>query len=276
MLELNKIHLGDAYELIKQLPDKSVDCVYTDIPYLHDSGGAGSSEIAQRKTKNDVELKGCIKVYESNTDITAKEALRISKNMHQQYGDIIDITAGIDYKILDDLCRVMKKINIFIWCSKLQLLPIMKYFIEDKKCHFEVLTWNKTNPIPAANNTWLSDIEYCLYFKEKGVKLNGDYNLKRKWHTSEINQKDKALYGHPTIKPLDLVKRHLLHTTQPNDVVLDPFMGSGTTAVAARDINRQFIGFEIDPKYHQIAIDRLNYLCQEDKKNIEEGQLTLF
>ena len=63
---------------------------------------------------------------------------------------------------------------------------------------------------------------------------------------------------HPTIKPLELVKRHILHSTQPNDIVLDCFCGSGTTCVAAKETGRRFIGMEIDPEYHKIAVDRLN------------------
>ena len=73
-----------------------------------------------------------------------------------------------------------------------------------------------------------------------------------------LNKKDKDLFNHPTIKPLDLVKRHLLHTTQENDIVLDCFMGSGTTAVACQETNRQYIGFEIEPKWVKVANDRLN------------------
>lgn len=237
MLELNKIHLGDCYELIKQIPDKSVDCVYTDIPYLIVAGGGGSSELA----------------------------LRIRKIQH---GDIADIVDGIDYEILNEFVRVMKKINCFIWCSKMQILDIMNFF-DKVGCNFEILTWNKTNPTPQTNNVWLPDIEYCLYFREKGVPLNDGYEIKSKWFLGAINKRDKDLYEHPTIKPLQLVKRHLLHVTQPKDIILDPFMGSGTTAVAARETGRQFIGFEIEPKWHKIACDRVKGITAA-------GQYSLF
>lgn len=220
MLELNKIHLGDCYKLIKEIPDKSVDCVYTDVPYLYDSGGGGSSPLSKR----------------------------ISKIQHS---DISEIVSGIDYSILSELIRVMKKINCFIWCSKMQILDIMNFF--DKfGCNFEILTWNKTN------NTWLPDIEYCLYFREKGIRLNDGYKLKSKWYASPINKKDKDLFEHPTIKPLELVKRHLLHTTQEKDIVFDPFVGSGTTCVGAKDLNRQYLGIEISPKWYNVACDRLD------------------
>lgn len=99
--------------------------------------------------------------------------------------------------------------------------------------------------------------------------MNDGYELKSKWFISSINKSDKDLFNHPTIKPLELVKRHLLHTTQPNDVVLDAFIGSGTTAVACMDIGRQFIGFEIEPKWVKVANDRLN-------KTDASGQMCLF
>lgn len=121
-----------------------------------------------------------------------------------------------------------------------------------------ILVWCKTNPIPTTNNNWLSDIEYCIYVRAEGVKLNDGYELKSKWYASPINQSDKALFNHPTIKPLDLVKRHILHSTQPNDIVLDCFCGSGTTCVACKETGRRYIGMEIDKEYWKIANDRIN------------------
>ncbi len=84
------------------------------------------------------------------------------------------------------------------------------------------------------------------------------YELKSQFFIQQINTKDKEKYKHPTIKPLELVKRHILHTTQKNDIVLDCFSGSGTTCVAAKETNRNFIGIEINEEYHKISLDRLN------------------
>ena len=234
--ELNKIYCEDSYEAIKDIPDKSVDCVYTDIPYLYESGGGGSSALAQR----------------------------IEKIQHK---DLVGITDGIDYEILDEFVRVSKRINIFIWCSKLQIPHILNYF-NDKGCNYEILVWAKTNPTPQTNNVWLPDLEYCLYFREKGVKLNDGYDLKSKFHISPINKNDKDLYNHPSIKPLDLVKRHIEHTTQFGDIVADFFMGSGTTAVAAKETDRKFIGFEIDEKWAKIANERTNGITASGQTSI--------
>ena len=224
-MEINKIYNEDCYQGIKKIPDKSIDCVYTDIPYLIDKHGFGKSKLGDRMKKKTFDLYG--------------------------------IDNGVDLSILDEYVRVLKKINIFIWCSKLQILDILNYF-DNIGCRFEILVWIKNNPSPTTNNTWLPDIEYCLYFRESGVVLNDGYELKSKWYNSPINKKDKDKFNHPTIKPLELVERHLKHATQPNDIVLDTFIGSGTTAVACKNIGRNFIGFEIDKKWYDIANDRLN------------------
>lgn len=184
-----------------------------------------------------------------------------------------NIINGIDYSILDDFIRVSKRVNLFIWCNKQQILKIMNRF-SDYSC--EILVWGKDNPTPFTNNVWLSDLEYCLYFRESGVKLNDGYELKSKFYISPINKSDKDLYDHPTIKPLELVKRHLLHTTQENDIVADFFLGSGTTCVAAKELNRRYIGFEIDKKYFEIAKDRLNDISAVKRKIIDKGQMSLF
>lgn len=236
MLEkyLNKITCGDAYELIKELPDNSVDCVYTDIPYDMNFIGSGA-------------LKHKLGKYIAN--------------------QVESFSNGIDYSIIKEYIRVMKNINCFIWCSKNQIYDIMSVF-QEHKCEFNILTWTKTNPIPFGNAIWLSDIEYCLHFY-KGAGYNVGWENKKKNFSSPINQKDKDKFSHATIKPIEMVKKHLLNMTQPNDIVLDTFIGSGTTAVACQDIGRQYIGFEIEEKWCQIARDRLN-------KVDANGQTSLF
>ena len=148
------------------------------------------------------------------------------------------------------------------------MLDIIKYFVDGKGCMFEILTWNKTNPTPMTNNTFLPDIEYCLMFRESGCRLNDGYEFKSKWYISPINKTDKETYNHPTIKPLELVKRHLLHSTQPGDIVLDCFCGSGTTCVAAKELGRRYIGMEIEPTYYKIACDRLNGIDAKGQTSI--------
>lgn len=248
MFEPNNIYNVDSYKAIKDIPDKSIDCIYTDVPYLYDSGGGGSSELSLRIIKVDKELENA------------------------------NIVSGFDYSILDEFVRVMKKVNIIIWFSKLQMQYILNYFmnLKDKEIYFEPLVWKKTNPTPKTNNMWLPDLEYAFHFREKGVALNDDYEIKSKGYVSPLNKKDKDLYDHPTIKPLEFVKNHILHITQENDIVLDPFVGSGTTAVACKETNRKYIGFELDETYYQIALDRLNNITQVEKREKENGVMNIF
>ena len=170
----------------------------------------------------------------------------------------LDIYKGLDISILDELVRVMKKLNIYIWCNKTQLYDYLCYFM-NKTNIFEIIIWNNTNPTPLINNTYLPDKEYCLFFRESSATFNlSTVETKRTVYTTKCNVEDKAKYKHPTIKPISIIKNLITNSSKEGDIVLDCFSGSGTTCVAAKELNRQFIGIEINPEYHRISMDRLN------------------
>ncbi len=223
-MEYDYIECGDCLELLKSIPDNSIDLIVTDPPYLIDNKGGG--------------------LY-TNED---KQYVKELENMKD----------GFSESILDELCRVMKKINLYIWCSQKQLFKLIEYFVEKRKCNWNLITWHKTNPIPACGNKYLSDTEYCLFFREKGVKIQGSFDTKFTYYVTPLNSKDKKQYGHPTIKPLDIIKNFIINSSNEGDIVLDPFMGSGTTPVACVETNRHYIGFEIDENYYNIACKRLD------------------
>ena len=179
----NNIYLGDAYELIKSMEDKSVDLIYTDPPY-NIEGIHGSGIMASRKQGT------FAKEIEQN-------------NLHK----------GIDLKILDDFVRVMKKINIYLWCNKEQIYDYMTYFVKGRKCSFEILVWAKENPIPFCGTHYLCDKEYCLYFWEQGAPVNIPFDRARTYLISKLNRADKNNYGHPTIKPLEFVEQMIANST---------------------------------------------------------------
>lgn len=106
-------------------------------------------------------------------------------------------------------------------------------------------------------------------FREKGTKINGTYETKSKYYISALNIDDKNNFIHPTIKPLEFVKRNIINSTNEGDVVLDCFMGSGTTGVACKELNRDFIGIELDKEYYEIAKNRINGITAD-------GQLSIF
>ena len=119
------------------------------------------------------------------------------------------------------------------------------------------MTWLKSNPTPLCGGNYLIDKEFCLYFR-KGVKLNTRFETAFTYWQSPKNKSDKDLFLHPTCKPLYIIKMLIENSSNENDIVLDCFMGSGTTAVACQETNRQYIGFEIEEKWCKVANDRLN------------------
>ena len=238
-MEINKIYNGDAYELIKQVADKSVDLIITDPPYEIE-GIHASGIIKDRYVKS------------SYNEIKAN-----------------DLDKNIDLKILDDFVRVMKKINIYIWCNKEQIYDYLTYFVKNKNCNFEFLIWAKSDPNAFCGTHYVKDKEYCLYFWEAGADVHIPFKRGKTVFFSQKNLADKKDFGHPTIKPLEIIKTFIQNSSSQGGVILDTFVGSGTTCVAAKELDRQYIGFELNEKYYKIAVDRLKGI----NKN---GQMDLF
>lgn len=230
MLKTNEIYNMDCMEGVQLLDDKSIDLVVMDPPYL----------LNLQKTKN-------------------------TTSTNNYANELLDLKDGFDLKILDLLIPKMKKINMYIYCSKRQIKQLLEYFM-NKGCNYELLTWHKQNPSPLTNNNYLPDTEYIVFAREKGVKLYGNYYTKRKYYISGFNQVDKKKYKHPTIKPLAFIENHIINSSKEGDLVLDCYCGSGTTLVGALKNNRKYIGFEINKEYYEIAKKRI-----EDTKAEMEG-----
>lgn len=233
------IKCGDAYELIKELPDNSVDLVITDPPY--EIGEAHGSGIMK----------------DSKTIAYLKEIE--AANIHN----------GFDFKLLDELVRVLKKINIYIFCSKLQIPKYLDYF-KNKNCNFEILILEKDNPPPLCGTHYLVDKEFCLFFWETGAYLHTTYKTGRTVFRFKTNEADKEIYNHPTIKQITMIETLIENSSQSGGVILDPFLGSGTTARAAKNLGRKYIGYEINPTYFKIADDRLKGINQKGELNLFE------
>lgn len=250
---MNSIVLGDSYELINKIPNNSIDLVIIDPPYEFDMGGGGGTfGIANRDYHN-----AYLNLYHETGSTEDTEKLRIQANIKKNADSYRFISKGFDFSILDELDRVMKKTNIYIWCSKAQVRKILDYY-DDKGCNIDILTWHKTNPTPMCNNTYLSDTEYCIFAREKGVRLYGSMETKKKYYVTSANTDDKKLYKHPTIKPINIIKNLIINSSNENDIVLDCFSGSGTTCVDAKESNRNFLGIELDKTFYKISNDRLN------------------
>ena len=237
-MELNDIYYGDAYELIKQIDDKSIDLIITDPPYdIQSIRGAG---------------------------------IMVSRNKGNFSREIEEngLDKGMDYSILDEFVRVLKKINVYIWCNKSMILPLLKYFVEEKKCNYEMIIWAKENPIPFCGTHYLVDKEYCLYFWEQGATIDIPFERARTVYLTKNNIEDKKNFKHPTIKNMKIIENLVANSSQKNEIILDPFVGSGTTCVAAKRLGRKYIGFEINEKYYKIAKDRLQGWNQKNEMNL--------
>ena len=218
------LYNNDCLQVLKEIPDKSIDLVVTDPPYDIETSGAG-----------------------------------LYKQEDKQYvKELVGMKDGFSEEILDELCRVMKKINIYLFCSQKQIIPLLDYFVKRKGCNWNILSWHKSNPVPACGNKYLTDTEFILFFREKGVKVYGSFDTKKTYYITPLNQKDKKKYGHPTVKPEEIVANLIVNGSNEGDVVLDCFMGSGTTGAVCVGINRKFIGIEIDENYFKIATERIN------------------
>lgn len=235
---MDEIILGDAYKLIKDIPDHSIDLIVADPPYLIEGLRVGTGIFKNRTDGYIAELKG-----QEDT-----------------------ILKGIDNSILDEFLRVMKGVNVYLWCNKEQIYDYLTYFVKERGCNFEIIVWVKNNPSPFLNGHYLKDKEYCLYFWDGTVKLNPRYKHGRTFYFTNTNMEDKRKYGHPTIKPEEIIESLILNSSEEGGVVLDPFSGSGSTCAVAKRLNRHYVGFEINPKWHKVANDRVNGITKKDRE----------
>lgn len=217
---LNKIYKQDCIEGMKSLPDNSIDLILTDIPF-------------DEVTKSGAER--------------AKYGGQL-RNLDKGRADTL--TFDLD-EFLDE-CYRLSKGSIYIFCGIEQMGKIYSYF--DKKKDFMVRQcgWRKTNPSPAnGQHMWLSSFENCIFAKKRKTKFN--QSCKNAIWEFPVGRGKR----HPTEKPLALFEYLLLSSSDEGDVILDPCMGSGTTAVASAKNNRKFIGFEIEQEYIDLANERL-------------------
>ena len=151
--------------------------------------------------------------------------------------------------------------SIYMFCGFEQVSPIVHEF-RAAGLTPRLIVWEKTNPSPMAGEfTWLSGVEMCVFGKKSGAT----FNLHCQNTVLRYQSGDSKI--HPTQKPIDMFRKLVLASSNPGDTVLDPFMGSGTTAVACIKEKRHFIGFELNKDYYDKACRRID---------AERRQLSLF
>lgn len=231
-----KTVLGDLYEIgehrllcgdstdsdivSKLMNGQKADMVFTDPPYkIETEGGAkGSIGAGLRKQGKNIE-------FISNFEPT-------------EFLQVLPIVFG-------------KNMNAYIFCNK-ELLPDYLIWGRDAGYSFNVLIWKKPNAIPIGDSH-RPDIEYLLLFRKSAIWNNG---------LKDVNYSRCLEYGresglHPTMKPIELISNELKISSHIGSVVMDFFLGSGSTMVASHQLKRKCYGMELDPKYCDVIVKRM-------------------
>lgn len=194
------------------------------------------------------------------TDLPYNEVNRDTnglRNIDKGCADVADFNIN---DVLEEMWRVCKG-SFYLFCGFGQISDIHNFF-RSKGLGTRLIIWEKTNPSPMnGETTWLSGIEPCVFAKKKGATFN--YHCKN----TVIKMPIAKPTGHPTPKPITLMGELILASTNENEIILDPFIGGGTTGIAAIRTNRKFIGIEKEEKYFDIANKRIT---------AETSQLSLF
>ena len=244
------IHNADCLDILKTIGSETIDCVVTDCPYHIVSGGYGEYEhpaggMLRRKEISDTdEVPTLVKKGKlfNNNDIEFEEWL-------------------------PEIYRVLKQgTHCYIMINPRNLKDLWE---EAEKVGFmfqNILVWDKGNATP--NMYYMNAYENILMLRKGKAKYINDMGT-----TNLISIKNVKKKWHPTEKPVELMEILIENSTSKGDVVLDPFMGSGSTGVACKELGREFIGIEIDKKYYDIAEKRMSGTIERDQI---EGQTSIF
>jgi site-specific DNA-methyltransferase (adenine-specific)/modification methylase len=254
----NKIINGDSFNELKKIPDESFDLIFSDPPY-------------------NLQLRNQL----IRPDRSKVDAVNDKWDQFKNFKVYDDFTMNW----LSECRRILKK-NGSIWVIG-SYHNIFRVGTKIQDLGFWILNdviWNKNNPMPNFRGTRFTNAHETLIWasKDKNSKytfnyqslkcLNDDLQMRSTWNLPICNGnerlKEKGKKVHSTQKPESLLHRILLASTNKNDLILDPFLGSGTTAVVAKKLGRIFYGIEKDKKYFNAANKRL-----KNTKPIEDNYL---
>ena len=216
-----KLYNDDCLNVLKDIEDNSINLVVTDPPYEVITGGRNGGVKGKPSgilTENKQLMKSIPKA-----DLWLSECFRVMKD-------------GTHIYIMTNTLNLTNYLNI----------------INDVgfKLH-NLLVWNKNNTTP--NRWYMKNCEYVI-FARKGFAKSINNPSSQTVHSFDNIIGNKQ---HPTEKPVDLMKLYVGNSSQVGDTVFDPFMGSGSTGVACKELNRNFIGIELDKQYFDIAESRI-------------------
>jgi site-specific DNA-methyltransferase (adenine-specific) len=234
------LYNDDCLNILKNLSEKSVDMIFADPPY--NLSGEGY--------------------------LTTKNG-KVAK-LHKGDWDVIDNIHKFNEDWISECIRVLSDTGT-IWISgTLHNHPSVGVIL--KKLGLWILNdiiWYKRNATPLLSTNRLAPSTELIWLASKTKKylfnydiakqLNNGKQMKNLWEINAERHKTK----HPTEKPESLLKRIILLGSNEGQTILDPFMGSGTTGVVAKQLNRNFIGIEISPEYFEIAENRIKEVVND-------------
>lgn len=227
-----KIINADCMDILKQLPDNSIDLIVTDPPYRTISGG---------RDENSNWWKGS--VLEKNDGKIFKEN-------------------DVDHREWIELCykKMKEQSHAYIMTNLLNLFELKKIAEDVGFVLHNLLVWEKNNAV--FNKWYMKNCEYTLFLRKGKAKFINDLGSKTVVHYENPTSK-----LHPTEKPIKLMALYIRNSSNEGDLVVDPFSGSGTTAIACHRLKRRFICIEKDPEYWDKSCERLK---------AEQAQIQLF
>lgn len=228
------LYNGDYRDVLKHIENKTVTLVHSDPPYIVHSG-------VQKSEWYD----------------------RIGVNKQQDTLDKANISDGFDKEaVFKELERICKTPNYQLWCSKKQFPELLNYAIDNGYSWQDIMLY-RNNALPNLNGKY-QDKDYCIHMW-KGRKITGDYKDKvTDYHWTIGGRKE---WNHPALKPVEPIIHMLKVGSDEGDVVLDMFMGSGTTGEACMRTGRKFIGIEKNKEYFNMAVKRIESILS--KKQVE-------
>ena len=235
-MELNKIYNEDCLAGMKRIPDGSVDLIVTDPPYL----------------------------------INYKTGYR--KDKAHRFNDVIlnDDNEQLITDYVKECYRILKEDSaMYLFCSS-HKVDFFKRELEKEFSIKNMIIWVKNNHTAGDLESAFGRKYEIVFLVNKGQrKFNGE-RLTDIWEFPRVSGDGQL---HQNQKPIELIKRCIEKHSNVGEVVFDGFMGSGTTAAAALDTNRNYIGFELDEYYFNVAEKRLkNHTTQTDIFDVLEGE----
>lgn len=220
---------GDCLELLKDIPDKSIDLILIDPPYNISRPNNFKTLLGGGRYGMD------FGEWDKNFDLTGY--IDLFPRILKENSNVIIFN---DWKNLGEIREACEKNNIIV-----------------KRC----LVLNKSNPAPFnRDRMFVNDVEFAIWgiYNSKSKPTKWTFNRKNKVEKCCMDTTVQSSKLHPTMKDIKIIKHLVEVLSNENDLVLDCFMGSGTTGVACKELNRNFIGIELDDKYFNIAKERIN------------------